>query len=90
MPVDPRILAALNAPLKGPRAAFKSSGRKPVSGYPTPPGTGPAGETCGSCAHILRRQYAKTYIKCARTETHGAATDIRVGSPACSCWEARV
>lgn len=34
-------------------------------GYAAPPGTGPKGETCGSCAHLYRNRLAKTYLKCA-------------------------
>jgi hypothetical protein len=56
-------------------------------GYFMPPGTGPAGETCGSCKHIAR---GDKYRKCRRNEvrwTHGPKTDILSRSPACSAWE---
>jgi hypothetical protein len=33
-------------------------------GYAAPPGTGPKGETCGSCAHYVRKQMARAYPKC--------------------------
>ncbi len=59
-------------------------------GYAASPGTGPAGETCGSCEHHHRNQMAKTYHKCALMRaiwTGGAKTDILVRSPACSKWE---
>lgn len=56
-------------------------------GYAAPPGSGPQGETCGSCAHHTTREYAKTYHKCALIKaTKGPGTDIRVRSPACSRW----
>lgn len=54
------------------------------------PGTGPAGETCGSCRHHVILSYAKSYHKCELTRakwTGGTATDIRVRWPACSKWE---
>lgn len=54
------------------------------------PGTGPAGETCGSCKHLHRRQFSKTCLKCELTRawwTGGSGTDIKSRSPACSKWE---
>lgn len=90
MPVDPRIQAALDAPLREQVARFKPKrGPARKSGYPLPPGTGPAGQTCGSCANLVRRAFAKTYLKCRFTAAGGAATDVRAKSPACSAWEAR-
>lgn len=59
-------------------------------GYAATPGTGPEGETCKTCAHLYRRECAKTYLKCLLMKsrwTGGAATDIRAGSPACNRWE---
>lgn len=64
--------------------------KRRVSGYADAPGTGPQGETCGTCKHKARRVYAKVYHKCRLMQaiwTCGAATDIRVRSPACSKWE---
>jgi hypothetical protein len=63
---------------------------KGVAGYAGYPGSGPQGETCGSCNYFLTLHYhGKTYFKCDATEwTHGAATDIRKRSPACSYWAA--
>ncbi|RIA44075.1 hypothetical protein DFR49_2312 [Hephaestia caeni] len=86
MPVDPRIQAALNAPLRAQAARFGAPRGKRRNGYPTLPGSGPAGETCGSCMRLVRREFARTYFKCALTETGGAATDIKKSSPACSSW----
>jgi hypothetical protein len=57
-------------------------------GYIMPPGTGPAGETCGSCRHIMR---TRRYRKCRLNEanwTGGFKTDVLARSPACSRWEA--
>lgn len=53
------------------------------------PGTGPKGETCGTCAHIRRLQFARSYLKCdlmRKYWTGGAATDIRARTPACRRW----
>lgn len=63
---------------------------RPKGLYAALPGTGPAGETCGSCQHIARRRMAGVYLKCELTRaawTRGAGTDIRARSPACSKWE---
>jgi hypothetical protein len=61
-------------------------------GYAAPPGSGPAGETCGSCQHADReRSGRKRWIKCAlmrRAWTNGRATDILARAPACRKWAA--
>lgn len=64
---------------------------RPLKGYAAPPGSGPTGETCKSCQHLVRRVKARTYLKCGLMErgwTGGAATDVRASSPACSRWDA--
>ncbi len=59
------------------------------SGYAHPPGTGPAGETCGSCKHCWRSdRFRKCELRKAAW-THGYATDILARSPACKSWEKR-
>jgi hypothetical protein len=61
--------------------------RRPCT--PAPIGSGPAGETCGTCDHLARLAYAKTYRKCGlmrRAWTGGPATDIRAGWSACKEW----
>lgn len=95
MVVDPRILAALDAPLHGTPSArpFKAKGGQGAkSGYAATPGTGPDGESCGSCAHLVRnRPGNKIYLKCGLINwSRGAATDIKSRSPACSRWEPRL
>lgn len=65
--------------------------RKPTkaNGYAWKPGTGPAGETCKTCAHYTRVQHAKVYLKCGLMRsvwTNGPGTDIKAGSPACQKW----
>lgn len=64
--------------------------RKPTQprGYIMPPGSGPAGETCGTCQHIVGR--GTRYLKCKLNEsrwTHGPGSDIRARSKACKKWE---
>lgn len=74
------------------RALFQTPARKGQSGYAAPPGTGPAGETCRSCAHLVRKHLARTYLKCGLMQavwTGGAGTDVRASSPACVRWAAR-
>jgi hypothetical protein len=75
-------------------APMRSGGkkRKPTQkrGHAWKPGTGPEGETCGTCRHCVRKHLAKTYIKCGKNEaawTGGTATDIRVKDAACKFWE---
>ena len=60
------------------------------SGHAAPPGTGPAGETCGSCAHLVRKKMSKIYLKCELTRacwTSGGKTDVRARDAACRKWE---
>jgi hypothetical protein len=57
-----------------------------ANGYAAKPGTGPAGETCKSCVHAVKRWY---WWKCALFKapwTHSRRTDIRLKSPACRFW----
>lgn len=70
--------------------ARKAAAKYPVpkrGGYAAPPGTGPDGETCGSCKHIFR---TSRYRKCEKRKSawsHGFATDVFARSPACKFWE---
>ena len=69
---------------------FKPPIKHKVSGYFAMPGTGPKGETCGTCRHLAGVRHAKVYWKCGRNRgrwTGGPATDIRKRSPACHAWE---
>ena len=53
-------------------------------------GHGPEGAVCGTCVHLRRRTYVKTYFKCERYGvTRGAATDWRARWRACGLWRAR-
>lgn len=71
-----------------PEVRAKPKGTQ-AKGYAWTPGTGPAGETCGSCASLARVRLASTYHKCALARerwTGGKATDVLVRSPACKRW----
>lgn len=72
------------------RRRIHQATRSKKTGHAAPPGTGPTGETCGSCRHLFRNRLAKTYLKCnlrRSTWTGGAATDVRARDPSCKCWE---
>lgn len=57
-------------------------------GNASPIGSGPAGETCGSCAKCYRVEFSKVYWKCALVKpTCGPGTDIRRKWAACSQWQ---
>lgn len=74
--------------LRAPRPKASTTPR----GYAAQPGTGPAGETCGSCENLVRKHLAKVYRKCGLMEAHwtgGAGTDVLARSPACRRWEAK-
>ena len=61
----------------------------PAKGHAFRPGTGPEGETCGSCAHLARKTMAKTYLKCGLNRaawTGGGGSDVRARDPACKFW----
>ncbi len=76
------------SPLEQKRQARRATERP--RGHAARPNTGPEGETCGSCRHLVRRQMSKTYPKCGLNRagwTRGPATDVRVRDPACSKWE---
>ena len=54
------------------------------------PGTGPDGETCGSCKFLVRFRQANAWFKCGLREkqwTGGHATDICKKDLACRHWE---
>lgn len=60
------------------------------SGHAWKPGTGPAGETCGTCKHRVIKRLARNYQKCGKNEskwTGGPKSDIRAKDPACKFWE---
>ena len=59
-------------------------------GYVAMPGTGPSGESCGTCKHVVRGGQVKRFLKCALMRakwTHSPKTDVLARSPACKRWE---
>lgn len=83
-----------DTPLRDPlRKRVKKTGPKggknyvKRQGHVAPPGTGPKGETCGTCKHIRRfRRYRKCDL--ARPNwTGGPGTDILARDAACMKWE---
>ncbi|UGA46629.1 hypothetical protein HU230_0011545 [Bradyrhizobium quebecense] len=76
--------------LGGETVTVKKRGKHYIQprGYIQRPGTGPAGETCGTCEHITKsRHFAKCELSRGRW-TRGRGTDILVKAPACRRWEA--
>ena len=74
----------------GPREKVK---RPKVPCTAGPIGSGPEGETCGSCRHkTYMGMVAGKYLKCALMQkawTRGAGTDIKARWAACEKWEAK-
>jgi hypothetical protein len=61
--------------------------------HPYAPGSGPKGETCGSCAKLVVKACNKNYFKChvMRAQWSGGhSTDIRKKDAACLAWEPRI
>jgi hypothetical protein len=59
--------------------------------HPARPGSGPKGETCGTCRHLARIQ-PKVYRKCALMRhlwTSSYGTDVRCKDWACERWEGK-
>lgn len=65
--------------------------RPKTTGYAATPGTGPAGETCKTCRHRVRKYTgSKTFNKCGLVKaTCGPGTDIKISAPACGRWEVK-
>jgi hypothetical protein len=85
--IDPDWLA------KHPWILKSAPAQKRDKAHPYAPGTGPAGQTCGTCSKCIGRKFAKTYYKCRvmmKFWTGGPGTDIRLKDAACRSWEARV
>lgn len=84
-PVSPRQVPLMILPPQSKPAPIR------IKGHAALPGTGPAGETCGSCQHRASVMGGgKVFSKCAlqrRQWTHGKASDIRRKDPACRMWQ---
>ena len=76
-----------------PAERKKLKRRDPIPhGHAAIPGTGPEGETCRTCRHLERREFAKTYLKCGLMRSYwtgGGGSDVRAKDPACRRWEPR-
>lgn len=84
------LMALMNAPAMTPaeRKRMKRRAENVARGYAYHPGTGPAGETCKTCAHCVEFRRWKKCRKAKAIWTGSRRTDILVGSPACKYWEA--
>lgn len=74
-----------------PIGAYKRKGTQ-AKGHAGKPGSGPKGETCGTCVNLARVKLAKTYLKCGLVRkqwTGGPGTDVRAKDAACWKWEAK-
>ena len=63
----------------------------PANGYAARPGTGPQGETCGTCQHCCAKTRNRTYYKCGLCVSNWSASrtsDVLLRSPACQFWAA--
>jgi hypothetical protein len=59
----------------------------PWRGHVAAPGSGPAGEKCGTCDHIRRLTLSKTFFKCRLSKwTASVKTDVKFRDQACSKW----
>jgi hypothetical protein len=89
-PPDDRF-ALMVLPAQSAKAMELAKAQKVRKGlYAAMPGTGPEGEKCGTCKHMVQKQMSRGYRKCALTRqfwTGGPGTDIKAGTPACSKWE---
>ena len=75
-----------------PASALNARRLSKKHGHAALPGTGPKGETCGSCANLSRKQMSKAYLKCALMSacwTGGEYTDVRARDAACRLWAAK-
>jgi len=74
-----------------PLSALKARRLSKKHGHAARPGSGPAAETCRSCAHLSGKQLASRYYKCGLMKafwTGGQGTDVRLLDPACRLWKA--
>jgi hypothetical protein len=90
-PPSQPLLMVLPKSFADPRSGTKRSRRR---GHAMPPGSGPAEQKCGGCAHIVSvpggaRDFSKCQLASARW-THGPGSDIRRKDPSCSLWTKRL
>lgn len=62
-----------------------------AAGYAAPPGTGPQGESCGTCMHCrVRTFHDRHFYKCelmVAAWNKDRSSDVVLKSPACRRWE---
>lgn len=87
MPVDPRIQAILDGPMTT-RTDLRFA---PMRGHASAPGTGPVGETCGSCRHRHPTDSSYRTWTCDAVSKFSAdrGTPISQHEKACGRWQAR-
>lgn len=94
-------MARADAPLQGsifgtaePARPIPNRHTVTPAGYAARPGSGPEGETCGTCQHCRakgNRAGSRTFYKCGlmvRAWTCGRGSDVLLKSPACARWSA--
>lgn len=89
-PDSPAMTPEQRRLLRGESILPKPRSTPKPSGHAREPGTGPVGETCGSCANLVRKKMAKTYLKCGLAKlawTGGRKTDVLARDAACAKWE---
>ncbi len=91
MPVDPRIQAALNAPLKGKPSLAHTGPAKPPRGprgYAAAPGSGPSGKTCFYCRFAVPTSSTERNHICSRAKKGPLGPlFIRLATSACAVFE---
>jgi hypothetical protein len=93
LPTQGDVFGGCSPPRNHARHPARRFKEEPAAGYAHLPGTGPAGETCGTCANCRIREnptHTARYYKCALMVaiwTHGRASDVLVTSPACSAHQ---
>lgn len=89
--MSPDLLALMDLPAMTPserRKLLKPNKQKGL--HADRPGSGPAGESCKTCANLVRLRFSKVYLKCGLVRAHwtgGAATDVKARDAACSKWD---
>lgn len=73
------------------RARIERSSTVHANGYAAKPGTGPAGESCGTCANCRMRHLSaqRRVYKCALAMSgwnSSRSSDVLIHSPACEKW----
>lgn len=73
-------------------ALLRRQPKQKKNGYAAAPGTGPAGETCKTCDHLVKKVLSRPYNKCALMSAHWTGsygTDVLARAPACRRWQAK-